>query len=581
MQNLAHLTERQSFGCRLDRTRCQTARQRLPRTLALLIQFKRALTGRLAAHHDRADRRTDDRNRTCRHHRRIARKGNALFGQPARRRRKTGLGVCLCLVCLAQHALRPFVRVYAFVYGQLVLAFFNLLQLIVNRLIICRNRAVRCCAVHTLQGEFKRLLLLLKLAVFLVLAALLHVRARLTRGVHEGRQRSDPPLADSLHAVAETVRRVPQINVFLHIGKRVFVRIGGFQPVHDIIRVVARLIVQAVPLQNAAHFIGKLLTCPVAALRVLFCPCLIRAVKQVIQRLVRVVAGLAAEIVLVQSLRRLHGGRVDGCLVLLAHHARGMQQLRCLIQPFGRLAAVGHAHAGCHFVSVLIKRGTGLRVVLVTELAPQGIVLRMQLRLSVRIACRVPVHGVLEELRQRQVAVSAALSGCRYVLPRIAPLLCRLPCRKQLILLTCRIRLTSCHAAAGQIGACRLPYIVLLRVPAACARKALPCVPALLKNSVPLLRSRIRLTSCRAAAGQISACRPLCILVRLHALLLSVARRRCAAAVVLLCRLLRNNLWHLQQRGRFVLVFLLLVIAVKTHMNLLKREGGENRRLLA
>ena len=87
VQNLAHLAERQSFGCRLDRTRCQTARQRLPRTLALLIQFKRALTGRLAAHHDRADRRTDDRNRTCRHHRRIARKGNALFGQPARRRR--------------------------------------------------------------------------------------------------------------------------------------------------------------------------------------------------------------------------------------------------------------------------------------------------------------------------------------------------------------------------------------------------------------------------------------------------------------------------------------------------------------
>ena len=87
VQNLAHLTEWQSFGCRLDRTRGQTARQRLPRTLALLIQFKRALTGRLAAHHDRADRRTDDRNRTCRHHRRIARKGNALFGQPARRRR--------------------------------------------------------------------------------------------------------------------------------------------------------------------------------------------------------------------------------------------------------------------------------------------------------------------------------------------------------------------------------------------------------------------------------------------------------------------------------------------------------------
>ena len=87
VQNLAHLTERQSFGCRLNRTRGQTARQRLPRTLALLIQFKRALTGCLAAHHDRADRRTDDRNRTCRHHRRIARKGNALFGQPARRRR--------------------------------------------------------------------------------------------------------------------------------------------------------------------------------------------------------------------------------------------------------------------------------------------------------------------------------------------------------------------------------------------------------------------------------------------------------------------------------------------------------------
>ena len=86
VQDLAHLTERQSFGCRLNRTRGQTARQRLPRTLALLIQFKRALTGRLTAHHDRADRRTDDRNRTCRHHRRIARKGNALFGQPARRR---------------------------------------------------------------------------------------------------------------------------------------------------------------------------------------------------------------------------------------------------------------------------------------------------------------------------------------------------------------------------------------------------------------------------------------------------------------------------------------------------------------
>ena len=184
-------------------------------------------------------------------------------------------------------------------------------------------------------------------------------------------------------------------------------------------------------------------------------------------------------------------------------------------------------------------------------------------------------------MRQRRVSDSAGLVRSRNVLPRIAPLLCRLPCRKQLILLICRIRLTSCHAAAGQIGACRLTHIVLLRAPAACAGKALPCVPALLKNSVPLLRSRIRLTSCRAAAGQISACRPLCILVRLHALLFSVARRRCTAAVVLLCRLLRHNMRHLQQRGRFVLVFLFLEIAVKTHMNLLKREGGENRRLLA
>ena len=87
VQNLAHLTERQSFGCRLNRTRGQPSRQRLPRTLALLIQFKRALACSLAAHHDRADRRTHDRNRTCRHQRRIARKGNALFGQPARRRR--------------------------------------------------------------------------------------------------------------------------------------------------------------------------------------------------------------------------------------------------------------------------------------------------------------------------------------------------------------------------------------------------------------------------------------------------------------------------------------------------------------
>ena len=294
-----------------------------------------------------------------------------------------------------------------------------------------------------------------------------------------------------------------------------------------------------------------------------------------------IIAGLTAEIVLIQSLCGLHGGRVDGCLVCLTHHAGSMQQLCCLIQPFGRLAAVGHAHAGSHFVAVLIKRGAGLRVVLITELAPQSVVLRVQLCLSVQIAGLVPVHGVLEQLRQRRVAVSAALTGCRNVLPWIAPLLCRLLCRKQLILLTCRIRLTSCHAAAGQIGACRLPYIVLLRVPAACAGKALPRVPSLLKNSVPLLRSRIRLTSCCAAAGQISTCRPQCILVRLYTLLFSVARRRRTAAVVLMCRLLRNNLRHLQQRGRFVLVFLLLVIAVKTHMNLLKREGGENRRLLA
>ena len=575
MQNLAHLTERQPFACRLNRTRGQPARQRLPRTLALFIQLERALAGGLSAHHDRADRRTDNRNCTCRHHRRIARKGNALFGQPARHGCQTGLGVHLRLVCLAQHALRPFVRVYTFVYGQLVLALADLLQLIVNCLIVCRNRAVGCCAVHSLQGEFKRLLLLLKLAKFLVFAALLCVRAHLTRGVHEGRQRCDPPLADSLHAVAETVRRVPQINVFLHIGERLLVRTCGFQPVHDIVRVVARLIGKAVPLHNAAHLIGKLLTCPVAALRVLAAPCLIRAVKQVMHRLVCIVAGLTAEIVLIQSLRRLHGSRVDSCLVRLTHNARGMQQLCCLIQPFGRLAAVGHAHAGGHFVSELIKRGTGLRIVLVSQLAPQGVVLRVQLCLPVRIAGRVPVHRVLEKLRQRRVAASAALVPGRYVLPRIAPLLCRLLCRKQLILLTCRIWLTSCHAAAGQIGACRLTHIVLLRAPAACAGKALPCVPALPKNRVPLLRSRIRLTSCHTA-GQISACRPLRILVRLHALLLPVARRRCTAAVVLLCRLLRHNLRHLQQRGRFVLVFLLLVIAVKTHMNLLKREGGGN-----
>ena len=250
---------------------------------------------------------------------------------------------------------------------------------------------------------------------------------------------------------------MPQINVFLHIGERLLVRTCGFQPVHDIVRVVARLIGKAVPLHNAAHLIGKLLTCPVAALRVLAAPCLIRTVKQVMHRLVCIVAGLAAEIVLIQSLRRLHGGRVDSCLVRLTHHAGSMQQLCCLTQPFGRRAAVGHAHAGSHFVAVLIKRGTGLRIVLVSQLAPQSVVLRVQLCLPVRVTGFVPVHGVLEKLRQHRVAVSAALSGCRYVLPRIAPLLCRLPCRKQLILLTCRIRLTSCHAAAGQIGACRLP----------------------------------------------------------------------------------------------------------------------------
>ena len=223
---------------------------------------------------------------------------------------------------------------------------------------------------------------------------------------------------------------MPQINVFLHIGKRLLVRTGGFQPVHDIIRVVARLIVQAVPLHNAAHLIGKLFARPVAALRVLAAPCLIRTVKQVMHRLVCIVAGLTAEIVLIQSLRRLHGGRVDSCLVCLTHHAGSMQQLCCLIQPFGRLAAVGHAHAGSHFVAVLIKRGTGLRIVLVSQLAPQGVVLRVQLCLPVRIAGRVPVHGVLEKLRQRRVAVSAALVRCRNVLTRIASLLCGLLGRK-------------------------------------------------------------------------------------------------------------------------------------------------------
>ena len=250
---------------------------------------------------------------------------------------------------------------------------------------------------------------------------------------------------------------MPQVDVFLHIRKRLLVRTCGFQPVHDIVRVVARLIGKAVPLHNAAHLIGKLLARPVAALRVLAAPRLIRAVKQVMHRLVCIVACLAAEIVLIQSLRRLHGGRVDGCLVCLTHHAGSMQQLCCLIQPFGRLAAVGHAHAGSHFVAVLIKRGTGLRIVLVSQLAPQGIVLRVQLCPLVRVTGFVPLHRVFEQLRQRRVAVSAALTGCRNVLPRIAPLLCRLSCRKKLILLTCRIRLTSGHAAAGQIGACRLP----------------------------------------------------------------------------------------------------------------------------
>ena len=278
--------------------------------------------------------------------------------------------------------------------------------------------------------QFELLLLLLKLAIFLVLAALLHVRARLTRGVHEGRQRSDPPLADSLHAVAETVSRVPQINVFLHIGKRLLVRTGGFQPVHDIIRVVARLIVQAVPLHNAAHLIGKLFARPVAALRVLAAPCLIRAVKQVMHRLVCIEASLAAEIVLIQSLRRLHGGRVDSCLVRLTHHAGSMQQLSRLIQPFCRRAVVGHAHTDSHFVAVLIKRGTGLRVVVITELAPQSVVLRVQLCLPVRIVGPVPVHGILEKLRQRRVAVSCTLLVSGQVLAWIASLLCGLLGRK-------------------------------------------------------------------------------------------------------------------------------------------------------
>ena len=205
VQDLRHLFERQLFGCRLDDARDRAPAERLARAFALLIQLKRALTGRLRAHHERAERRTHDRNRACGHRRGVRGKRDCLFGHPARRRRETGLGVCLCLVRLAQYLLRPEVLIYTLLDLERVLLLAHALKLIVNLLIVRRDSAVLVLTLHVLELKLELLLLLLEPREGLVFLVFALVRDGLLYRVDEGRNRGLEALADRSQALTEPV----------------------------------------------------------------------------------------------------------------------------------------------------------------------------------------------------------------------------------------------------------------------------------------------------------------------------------------------------------------------------------------
>ena len=205
VQDFGHPFERQLFGCRLDDARDRAPAERLARAFALLIQLKSTLTGRLRAHHERSERRTHDRNRACGHRRSIRSKRDRLFGHPARRRRETGLGVCLCLVRLAQDLLRPKVLINALRDLERVLLLTHALKLVVNLLIVRRNSAVLVLTLHVLELKLELLLLLLEPREGLVFLVFALVRDGLLHRVDEGRNRGLEALADRSQTLTEPV----------------------------------------------------------------------------------------------------------------------------------------------------------------------------------------------------------------------------------------------------------------------------------------------------------------------------------------------------------------------------------------
>ena len=175
MEDLAHLLKRQFLCSSLNNAGNRAARERFACSLSLLIQFKRALTGRLHARHHRSDYRTNSRNSTHCHCRQIACNRNSLIRQPARRRCQTGLCVRLCLTGFTQHSLAPFVGVNPAAYLYLVFALPYILKLIVHRLIVRRDFAVCILTAHIGKLQFQLLFLFDEPIVFVVFQAVVAI----------------------------------------------------------------------------------------------------------------------------------------------------------------------------------------------------------------------------------------------------------------------------------------------------------------------------------------------------------------------------------------------------------------------
>ena len=404
VQDFGHPFERQLFGCRLDDARDRAPAERLARAFALLVQLKSALTGRLCAHHERAERRTHDRNRARGHRRSIRSKRDRLFGHPARRRRETGLGVCLCLVGLAQDLLRPKVLIYALLDLERVLLLAHALKLVVNLLIVRRNFAVLVLTLHVLELKLELLLLLLEPRegfVFLVFAL---VRDGLLHRVDEGRNRGLEALADRSQTLTEPVRSVPQTQVFADIFERLLVRAAQREIFHGLVCTEPRLIRRAVLLVNRLHLLLECVPRLVPRLGIRVRPRLTRAVQKAVNDAVRLLTALDGVIRVIRCraahcfqnrrLRRRASGVSDEIL-----RARDSRKLTQRLYSVRQLSAVDLPRRERQLVALAVEGRAGAAVEDVAAPCANGAVFGLKAMSNGRVARLMPFQRVRRECR--------------------------------------------------------------------------------------------------------------------------------------------------------------------------------------